>query len=125
LINRRLVRTACYVNDIVHDLLVIPAGGKLGLTRIAHSMPMATSAGGVTVKNVSGAFGSDAERVQRRTPAGIYCVPAGTILPRVVRCAMVIRPRDRLAVGGAERLVALRAGPRLGGLCPCRRSVTR
>src|ERR1035441_6538122 len=41
LINRRLIRTAGYVMDVVHDLLVIPAGGKLGLAGIAHPMPMA------------------------------------------------------------------------------------
>jgi hypothetical protein len=63
LINRRLIRTAGYVMDVVHDLLVIPAGGKLGLAGIAHPMPMATSAARVTVENVPSAFGSDAERI--------------------------------------------------------------
>jgi hypothetical protein len=72
LIDRRLIRAACYVNDVVHDLPVIPAGGKLGLAGIAHSMSMATSAIRVAVENVRGAFRSDAERVQRRTFPGIY-----------------------------------------------------
>lgn len=43
-------------------------------------MPMATPAIRVAVENVCGAFRSDAERVQRRTFPGIYCVPTGTIL---------------------------------------------
>jgi hypothetical protein len=79
LINRRLIRTACYVIDRVHDLLVIPAGGKLGLARIAYAIPVATPAGIVAVEDVRGAFRSDADSVQRRTLPGIYCVPARTI----------------------------------------------
>jgi hypothetical protein len=79
LINRRLIRSAGYVTDVVHDLLVIPAGGKLGLAGITDAMPMATPAGSVAVEDVRGAFRSDTEFVQRRTLPGIYRVPAGTI----------------------------------------------
>jgi hypothetical protein len=124
LINRRLIRAACYVKNVVHKLLVIPAGWKLGLAGIAHSMAVATSAIRVAVKNVCGAFRSDAERVQRRTFPGIYRVPAGTILLCVGWCAVVVTPIDRPAVGGAERLVALGAGSQLSWLGPGRRSVT-
>jgi hypothetical protein len=101
LINRRLIRTVCYVMDVIHDLLVIPAGGKLGFAGIAHAMPMTTSAGRVAVENVRGTFRSDAERVQRRTLPGIYCVPAGTIRPRALRYTVIVTVGDGPAVGGA------------------------
>jgi hypothetical protein len=124
LINRRLIRTAGYVKDVVHDLLVIPAGRELGLARIAHSVPMAAFAVRVAVENVRGAFRGDAQGVQRRTLRGFYCVPADTILLGAGRCILVVTRRDRLAVGRAECLVAFGAVPRLGWLCSRSRNIT-
>jgi hypothetical protein len=118
-----LIGPTRYIQQGIGDLLVTPTGRKLGLAGPAGTVPVA-AAGRVAVENVRGAFRSDAERVQRRTFPGIYWVPAGTILLCVGRCAVVVTPIDRLAVGGAERLVTFRAGPQLGGLCPRRRSVT-
>jgi hypothetical protein len=109
--------------DGIHDLLVIPAGGKLGFAGISHAMPMTTSAGRVAVENVRGTFRSHAERVQRRTLPSICCVPAGTIRQRPPRYTMIVTAGDRPTVGGAECLVTLRAGPQLGRFGLRRRSV--
>jgi hypothetical protein len=132
LINWRLIRTACYVLDGVHDLLVIPDGGKLGLAGVADAMPMATPAGRVAVEDVRGSFRSDADSVQRRTLPGIYRVPAGTIRSRVcwrVRSrlrgrALVVTPLNWLAVCGAQCLEVLLAGPRFGQFRPVGRRVS-
>jgi hypothetical protein len=123
------VGTTAYVKDMVNDLLVVPAGGKLGLAGLAGPVPVATAAAGFAFKNVPSAFGRDLERIKPWAVPGVYGVPAGTILPcigrpRIGRRPAVVTPIGRLAVGDPERLVALRAGPRLGQLGPRRGSVT-
>jgi hypothetical protein len=79
--DRGLIRPVRNVDDIVHNLLVIPAGGKLGLAGIAHSMPVATAAVCIAIQDVLGAFRRDAEGVQRRAIPRVYRVPAGIIAP--------------------------------------------
>src|ERR1700722_18421919 len=92
LINRWLIRSACYVMDVVQNLLVTPAGRELGLAGIANAMPMASLAVRVAVEDVRGALGGDADSVQRRTLPGIHCVPA-----RTVRSFLRRRVRSRLS----------------------------
>jgi hypothetical protein len=118
--------------DVIHDLLVVPAGGKLGFAGIAHAMPMTTSPGRVAVENVRGTFRSHADSVQRRTLPRIHCVPAGTIRSclcwRVRSClswrALVLARLNWPAVRGAQRLVALLAGPRFSQPRPADRCVS-
>src|SRR5260370_27175235 len=76
--NRRRVRAPGYVEDVAHDLLVAPAGRKLGLAGIADSVSM-SAAGRVAVEYVRGAFGTDADLVQRRGGGG---GPRGPPRPR-------------------------------------------
>jgi len=65
--SRRLIRFTCEIKHGCDDLLIVPAGRKLGLARLADSMPVA-AAGRVAIEYVCGAFGTDADGVRGPTP---------------------------------------------------------
>jgi hypothetical protein len=111
--HRRGIWSPCHVDDVTHDLLVVPDERKLGLFWLADSVPVATAVG-VTVQYVGGAFRADANRVEWRALLGIHRVPAGVALMRVSRFVLVVAAMVCRVVGGTERLVTLGTAPRFG-----------
>jgi hypothetical protein len=119
--NRGGIRTPGYVEDVVHDLLVVPTFGKLGLAGLTDAMPVAATAARFAVEYVRAAFRANAERVQRRAVSRVYRVPTRTV--RLYVGGGIVALRQSSAVGGAECLVVLLVGPRLGWLGACRGDV--
>jgi hypothetical protein len=62
LVHRRRIRAPGDVDDVVHDLLVIPAERKLGLVGFADPVSV-SPAGRVTIQYVSNAFRAGADCV--------------------------------------------------------------
>jgi len=129
--NRWSIRTLGYVEDVAHDLLVIPAGGKLGLTRITNAMSVTATAARFAVEYVPATFGADAQRVRRRALLGVYRVPAGVIRSwvgnmRVVSRSVVTRLVVSRAVVGNVLVVgrAVVTGPAVSRLVVTRPAVS-
>jgi hypothetical protein len=121
-VSRRLIGFACDIKDGRDDLLVVPAGRKLGFARLADSMSVAAAATDrVPVEYVPAAFGADAQRVQHRAVRRVYRVPTGTVWLYVAVEIVALLPSS--AVSRAECLVVLLVGPRLGWLRVCRGDV--
>jgi hypothetical protein len=112
--NRTGVRTPDYVEDMAHDLLVIPAGGELGLAWLADSVPVAATTARFTVEYVGGPLRAGVNVPRLRPVLGINRIPSRTI--RVSRPIVTVR-------GNAKRLVVLLVAARLNGLGPHRGNV--
>jgi hypothetical protein len=113
-VSRRLIGFACDIKDGRDDFLVVPAGRKLGFARLADSMPVAAAATDrVPVEYVPAAFRADAQRVQHRAVRRVYRVPTRTVWLYV---GGIVVPLNPPAISGAECLVVLLVGPRLGWL---------
>jgi hypothetical protein len=117
--NRGRVRSPHYVEDMVHDLLVVPARRELGLAWLADSMPVTTTTAWLAVEYVGTPLGANVDVLRLRTIIGVNRIPARTIgvLPRP---AIVSRPT---VTGGPEHLVVLPAATRLGPLGPHLRNI--
>jgi hypothetical protein len=94
------VRPTGYVDDSVHDLLIVPASRKLGLARLSDSMPVAAATARLTVEDVRGPLGAHADVLRRRPVRGIHRIPSRTIRLRIANLR-------RLTVRNSERLVVL------------------
>ena len=84
-------------------------------------MPVAATAARFAVEYVRAAFRANAERVQRRAVSRVYRVPTRTV--RLCVAFEIVAALNPPAVGGAECLVVLLVGPRLGWLGACRGDV--
>jgi len=113
--NRWGIGTLGNVNDVVHDLLIVPASREFGLFGLTDAVPVAAAAR-LAVEYVRGSFGTDADSLDRRAVRGVYSVPAGMIGSRIGSVSVV----GQVVVGGAECLVVLLPRPRLGWLGPDR-----
>jgi len=110
--NRSRVRPPDYVEDMAHDLFVIPAGGELGFAWLANSVPVTAATARLAIEYVRGSLGADIDVLHLRPVRSIDRIPSRTI--RVDRATAVI---SRLAVRGRPKhLVVLRATARLGRL---------
>jgi len=119
--NRRRVRPPDYVEDMAHDLLVVPARRELGLAWLADSMPVTTTTAWLAVEYVGTPLGANLDVLRLRTIIGVNRIPARTIGVLVLPCpAIVSRPT---VTGGPEHLVVLPAATRLGPLGPHLRNI--
>jgi len=110
--NRSRVRPPDYIEDMAHDLFVVPAGGELGLAWLANSVSVTAATARLAVEYVRRSLGADVDVLRLRPVRGIDRVPSRTI--RIDRPTAVT---SRLAVRGRpEHLVVLRATARLGRL---------
>jgi hypothetical protein len=117
--NRSGVGPPDYVEDMADYLLVVPAGGELGLAWLPDSVPV-PAATRLAVEYVRGPLRRDVDILRRWPVLGIHRIPSRTI--RVARpTAAICCP----AVGGGpERLVVLFVTTRLGRFRPPRRNIT-
>jgi hypothetical protein len=104
--NRSRVRPPDYVEDMAHDLFVVPAGGELGLAWLANSVSVTAATVRVAIEDVTGPLRRDVEVLHLRPVRGIDRIPPGTI-----------------RIGRPEHLVVLRATARLNWLGPRGRNV--
>jgi hypothetical protein len=112
--NRSRVRPPDYVEDMAHDLFVVPAGRELGLAWLADSVPVAATTAWFTIEYVRGPLRAGVDVLRLRPVLGVNRIPPGTI--RVGRPIVTVR-------GNAKRLVVLLVAARLNRLGPHRGNV--
>jgi len=112
--NRSRVRPPDYVEDMAHDLFVVPTAGELGLAWLANSVPVTAATARLAVEYVGTPLRRDVDVLHLRPVRGIDRIPTRTFRSRVASPMTVASP---LTVrGGPERLVVLLATARLGRL---------
>jgi hypothetical protein len=138
--NRWGIGTTGDVNDVAHDLLIVPASWEFGLFGLTNAVPVTAATARLAVEYVRGSLGTDADGLDTWAVLLVYRIPAGLIGLRVGNVGLLSRPvvtrlvvtravlsrllAVRPVIGRAERLVVLLAGPRFGWLGPGRRDVT-
>jgi hypothetical protein len=106
--NRSRVRPPDYVEDMAHDLFVVPTAGKLGLAWLANSVPVTAATARLAVEYVGTPLRREVNVLHLRPVRGINRTPPGTI-----------------RIGRPKHLVVLRATARLNWLVTRGRNVAR
>jgi hypothetical protein len=86
----RFVWLTCDIFGRIDNLVVAPAGRKLGFPGFAGSVPVSATSFRIAVEYVRPAFGRNTDRLQIWTVLGIEFIPAESALARVIRFVLAI-----------------------------------